>query len=60
MVKFVANNNNFAFIRLSLFFTSRGLYPHISSDVVDVLDTTTCEQIHKKTAINIFEAIQSI
>ncbi|WP_375449251.1 hypothetical protein [uncultured Nostoc sp.] len=48
MAKFVANNNNPASTRLSLFFASKGLYPHINFDVIDFLDTTTCKWIKKK------------
>ena len=48
MTEFVANNNDFAFMRLSPFFASRGLYPRMSFDVVDLSDTTTRERINKK------------
>ena len=61
MVEFVANNNNSAPTRLSLFFASKGLYLRISFDIVDFSDTTTCERINKKKAIDIIsESMQSI
>ena len=60
MVEFAANNNNSVSTRLFPFFASKGLYPWISFDVVDLSDITICEQINKKKAINILESIQSI
>ena len=57
MVEFSANNNNFLLTKLSLFFALRGLYPRMSFDIVDFLDTTICKQINKKKAINISEAM---
>ena len=60
MAEFAANNNNFASTKLSLFFTSRGLHLHISFDIIDFSDITTCKRINKKKAINISESMQSI
>ena len=60
MAEFAANNNNFMSTRLSPFFTSKGLHPRISFDIVDLSDTTTRERINKKKAIDISEAMQSI
>ena len=57
IAEFVANNNNFASIRLSPVFASRGLYPCMSFDVVDFSDTTTCERINKKKPIDISESM---
>ena len=48
MAEFAANNNNSASTKLSPFFASRGLHLHISFNVIDLLDTTTCERINKK------------
>ena len=53
IAKFMANNNNFASNRLSLFFASRGLYLRMSFDVINLLNTITHERINKKKAIHI-------
>ena len=55
MAKFAANNNNFAFTKLSPFFASKGLHPRMSFDVVDLSDTTIHERINKRKTINILE-----
>lgn len=47
MIKFVANNNKFIFIKLSLFFISRYLYLQMSFDIIKLLNTTTFKQIKK-------------
>ena len=60
MAEFTANNNNFLLTRLSPFFASRGLHPCMNFDIINLSDTTTCEQINKKKAIDIFETMQSI
>ena len=60
MAEFAANNNNSAAIRLSLFFALRNLYLCMSFDIINLLDTTTCEQINKKKAIDISKSMQSI
>ena len=60
MAKFTANNNKSASTKLSPFFTSKGLHLHMSFDVVDLLDITTYEQVNKKKAMDIWEAMQSI
>ena len=57
MAELAAHNKNFVSIGLSPFFTSRGLHLRMSFDVVDLLDTTTCERINKKKAVDILEAI---
>lgn len=53
MAEFVANNNNFIFIKLSPFFASRDLYTQMSFDVIDFSDITMRKQINKKIAIDI-------
>ena len=60
MAEFAANKNNSLSTRLSPFFASRDLYPRMSFDVVYFSDITTREQINKKKALDISEAIQSI
>ena len=60
MAEFAANKNVFLLTKLSLFFALRGLYLYISFEIVDLSDITTCEQINKKKAIDISEAIQLI
>ena len=60
MAEFAANNNDFAFTKLSPFFALRGLHLRMSFDVVDLSDKTTRERINKKKAIDISEAMQSI
>ena len=60
MAKFVANNNDSAFTKLSPFFASRGLHLHMSFDVVDLSDKTTRKRINKKKAIDISKTIQSM
>ena len=57
MAEFAANNNNSASTKLFLFFASKGLHLCMSFDVVDFSDTTTCEQINKKKAIDISESM---
>ena len=57
MAEFVANNNDFAFTRLSPFFVSSGLHPRMSFDVIDLSDITTCKRINKKKAIDISESM---
>ena len=57
MAKFATNNNDSSLIKLSPFFALRGLHPWMSFDVVDFLDTTTCEQINKKKTIDISKAM---
>ena len=47
MVEFTANNNKLAFIKLSLFFASNILHPHISFNIVELSNTSTWERIHK-------------
>ena len=60
MAEFAANNNNSLSTKLSPFFTSRDLHPRMSFDIIDLSDTPTREQINKKKAIDISEAMQSI
>ena len=57
MVEFITNNKNFAFIRLFLFFVLKGLHLFIRFDIVNLLNTTTKEQIYKKKAIDISKSI---
>lgn len=58
IAEILANNKDSASIKLSLFFASRGLHPHISFNVVDFSDITNCKQINKKKTINISKIIQ--
>ena len=60
MAEFAANNNNSVSTKLSPFFASRGLHLQMSFDIIDFLDTITCEWINKKKAIEISESMQSI
>lgn len=48
MAKFAANNNNFVFIKLFLFFASRNLHSRISFNVFDLLDIITCIKLPRK------------
>ena len=57
MTEFTAINNNSVSTRLSPFFTSRGLHPHMSFNAVDFSDTTTRKRINKKKAIDISESM---
>lgn len=58
MAEFVVNKNNFAFIKLSLFFALERLYLCMTFDVVNFLDIITRKQINKKKAMDISEAIK--
>ena len=60
MTEFAANNNNFTFTKLFLFFALRVLHLHMSFDVTNLSDITMNEQINKKKAIDISESMQSI
>ncbi len=57
----MVNNNDFLLTRLSsFFFALKGLHPCISFDIINLLDITTREQINKKKAIDISQAMESI
>ena len=60
MAEFITNNNIFLSTKLFPFFVSKGLYPCISFNIIDFLDTTTYEWINKKKVIDISKVIQSI
>ncbi len=60
IAEFATNNNISLSTKLSPFFTSKGLHPRMSFDVVDLSDTTTRERINKKKAIDISETMQLI
>lgn len=45
IAEFIANNNKSTFIKLSLFFVTKSLYPFISFDLVELFNTSTCGQI---------------
>lgn len=60
IAEFIANNNNFAFIKLSSFFALRGLYLCISFDVIDFSNITICKEINMKKVIEISKAMQSL
>ena len=43
IAEFAANNNKSASIKLSPFFATKGLHPHISFDRIDFSNASTCE-----------------
>lgn len=45
MIKFVANNNNIIFMKLTLFFALIGLYLHMSFDVIDSSNTIDISKV---------------
>ena len=53
MTEFAANNNESVSTKLSLFFATKSLDPHMSFDIVDLSDTSTCERILKQKALDI-------
>ena len=53
MAEFAANNNKSAFTKLSPFFATKGLHPHMSFDIVDFSNASTCERIFKQKALDI-------
>ena len=53
MAEFAANNNISASTKLFLFFTIKGLYLHISFDIIEISDTNTCKQILQQKALDI-------
>ena len=53
----MANNNNFFFIRLFLFFALRRLYLYISFNMNNLSNIIIYKQINKKKTINILESI---
>lgn len=57
IAEFMANNNKSSFTKWSRFFASRNLHLSMSLDVVDLSDSTLCECIIKKKAIDISENI---
>ena len=45
MAKFVANNNELASTKLFSIFATKDFHPRMSFDIVDLSNTSTCEQI---------------
>ena len=45
IAEFVANNNESASIKLSLFFATKDFHPYISFDIVELSNISTCERI---------------
>ena len=59
MAKFAANNNKSASTTLSPFFATKGLHPHMSFDIIDLSNTSTCERIFKQKALDISRNIKT-
>lgn len=57
IAKFAANNNKSISTKLTSFFVLKGLHLHISFDIIDFSESTTCKRINKKKDINISEAL---
>ena len=53
MAKFAANNNELASTKLSPFYATKGLHPHMSFDIVDFSNTSTRKRIFKQKALEI-------
>lgn len=59
MIEFAANNNKSTFTKLFLFFAFKGLYSHLSFDIVNISNANTYKQIHKQKALDIFGNIEN-
>lgn len=57
MVKFIANNNKLIFIKLSLFFPIKSLYPCMSFATLELFNASIYKRIIKQKALDIFENI---
>ena len=57
MVKFAANNNKSASIKLYPFFTLKGLYLYISFDGIDFSDIITRKRVKKRKTMDISKVI---
>ena len=60
MAEFTANNNKSASTKLSPFFATKGLHPHMSFDIVELSDASTCKRILKQNALDISGNMQTI
>ena len=59
MAEFAANNNESASTKLSPFFATKGLHPHMSFDKVELSDTSTRERILNQKALDISGNMQT-
>lgn len=59
IVEFVANNNKWASTKLFPFFASKGLYLHMSFDIIDIFDANTWKRIYKQKTLDISGNIES-
>lgn len=59
MAEFAVNNNKSASIKLSPFFVTKNFYPRMSFNIIDFSNTSTCKQILKQKALNIFGKIKT-
>ena len=59
MAKYAANNNKSASTKLSQFFAFKGLHPHMSFNIVNLSNASTCKRIHKQKALDIFGNIKT-
>ena len=60
MAEFAINNNVSASTKLSPFFAIKSLHLHISLDIVELFDTSTCERILQQKILNISGNMQTI
>ena len=59
MAEFAAINNVSASTKLSLFFATKSLHPHMSFDIVELSNTNTHKCILQQKALDIFENMQT-
>ena len=59
MAGFAANNNKSASTKLSLFFATKSLHPHISFHKIEVSDTSTFKRIFNQKALDISGNMQT-
>ena len=60
MAEFAANNNESAFTKLSLFFTTKDLHPCMSFDKVKLSNASTHKRIFNRKALDICRNMQTI
>ena len=60
MAEFAPINNESASTKLSLFFPTKGMHHHISFDIVDLSNSSTCKRIFKQKASDISGNMQTI
>ena len=53
MLKFAANNNESTSTKLSPFFATKGFYPRISFNKVELSNASTCKRIFNQNALDI-------